>query len=397
MKRSHSDLEGRPRDAFSYIEFYAGVGGWTMALQEAVQTIYKQDEKSKSAQPSLYCCAALDHSDLCVSVYQHNHHPVNKTARIEKLTIEQLKDWNALIWMMSPPCQPHTRQHANQAQDLEDPRSRSFLHLCDLLEQVPEDALPELILLENVVGFEESGSCQRWRQVLAGRGYGVGHFHLTPTQVDLPNDRPRYYCVAVLRSQMQEESMLRRYVKADPPEATVSLHTSLEELNVVHREKTDDSLPPLRHFLNNNLSQKEVDSLRIPESILKRNAAWCFDIVTPESRRSACFTSSYGKFVKGSGSVLYTGNEGKQFELTRPEDRQFDETWAEGLDLQRDLRYCSGMELARLFGFSDGFSFPQSISLKQQWKLIGNSLNVRVAARLTELGLRLLRKNHVRG
>jgi len=189
----------------TYIEFYAGIGGWTTALKEAVQATFK--DASKPA-PSLHCCAALDHSDLCLSVYQHNHHPVNKAVRIEKLTIEQLKNWNAQIWMMSPPCQPHTRQHSNQAKDMEDPRSSSFLHLCDLLEQLPEDALPELILLENVVGFEESGSCQRWRHVLASRSYSVGHFHLTPTQVGIPNDRPCCYCVATLQSLMQEESLL---------------------------------------------------------------------------------------------------------------------------------------------------------------------------------------------
>jgi len=73
--------------------------------------------------------------------------------------------------------------------------------------------------------------------------------------------------------------------------------------------------------------------------------------------------------------------------------RQFDDTWANGLNLRKHLRYFSGIELAHLFGFSNDFCFPSSISLKQQWKLIGNSLNVRVAARLTELGLRILRKN----
>ena len=76
---------------------------------------------------------------------------------------------------MSPPCQPHTRQHANQQQEKDDPRSKSFLHLCGLLGEMEEDALPSLILLENVVGFEkhwsaddgDDGDDVEWHFVLA--------------------------------------------------------------------------------------------------------------------------------------------------------------------------------------------------------------------------------------
>jgi len=55
-------------------------------------------------------------------------------------------------------------------------------------------------VLENVIGFESSQSCQKWRSVLKARNYHIGHLHLTPTQVLIPNDRPRYYCIAILQS-----------------------------------------------------------------------------------------------------------------------------------------------------------------------------------------------------
>jgi tRNA (cytosine38-C5)-methyltransferase len=60
--------------------------------------------------------------------------------------------------------------------------------------------------------------------------------------------------------------------------------------------------------------------------------------------------------------------------------------------VSKDLRYFSGREMAQLFGFPDTFDFPPSCTPKQQWKLMGNSINVRVAARVLELGLRLLRQ-----
>ena len=196
-----------------YIEFYAGIGGWAMALRQAVQRAFPANEVN------LKCCAALDHSDLCAAVYQHNFakkndHKKAKPLRIETLTVAQLAAWNANLWMMSPPCQPHTRQHNNQHADLHDKRSQSFLHICRLLAHSVWDDVncvsqqkrrPTWILLENVVGFERSQSCSIWLQSLDKAGYAYQQFHLQPTQVGLPNDRPRYYCVAVFAKSAYDE------------------------------------------------------------------------------------------------------------------------------------------------------------------------------------------------
>ena len=79
-------------------------------------------------------------------------------------------------------------------------------------------------------------------------------------------------------------------------------------------------------------------------------------------------------------------------EDVQPEDpaaRSFDAKWAERIDLTRELRFLSGNELAALFGFHD-FLFPSDTTLKQQWKLVGNSLNVQVTSKVVALGLKLL-------
>jgi tRNA (cytosine38-C5)-methyltransferase len=102
----------------------------------------------------------------------------------------------------------------------------------------------------------------------------------------------------------------------------------------------------------------------------------------------SCFTSSYGRYIRGTGSIVY---DDLNFEstLVSPEERDFQEDWTENYDLSK-LRYFSGTELARLFGFSDNFSFPSDCTTRQQWKLIGNSLNIKVTSRIVELGLRLM-------
>lgn len=389
MKPSEAD----PNE-ISYVEFYAGVGGWTMALEEALGRV---QPLASTQTLRLRRLAALDHSDLCTRAFEHNFGSDKKSFAIERLSLQQVEDWSATVWAMSPPCQPHTRQHDNQSEDLNDPRSSSFLHICSLLEKMDKKSLPSLLFLENVIGFETSNSCQRWRQVLTDRKYRIGHFHLTPTQVGLPNDRPRYFCVAIQDDSMdrdQAEPPLHAHVKfetkVDSTEAVISKH--LGELDVILQDEKSDStnLSRISAFLDKQ-GGSDIATLKIPEKVLSSNASWCFDLVTPDHRRSACFTQSYGRFIKGTGSVLYEDSHPKlQLLLMAPSEREFDKDWAKDLDLSK-LRYFSGKEMARLMGFRDSFSFPPSHTVKQQWKLIGNSLNVRVASRLVELGFRLLR------
>ena len=77
-------------------------------------------------------------------------------------------------------------------------------------------------------------------------------------------------------------------------------------------------------------------------------------------------------------------------ELQDPSEREYDANqWQQNLQVER-LRYLSGKELAKLFGFPDRFAFPPDITRQQQWKLMGNSLNVTVASKIVEIGLRLI-------
>lgn len=212
---------------------------------------------------------------------------------------------------------------------------------------------------------------------------------MSPTQVGIPNDRPRYFSAAVLatRKDAVEGDSLSKYLTLESNlQDSPMIKTSIPELGVLSMENVT-FLPPLSEFLDRG-SNTNTDSLRIPDKILESRAAWCFDIVTPEDRRSACFTQSYGKFIRGTGSVVSSKDDASsRFALMPPEEREFNPDWAKGLNLKENLRYFSGMEVARLMGFDESFAFPDDCSLKQQWKLLGNSLNVQVAARVAELGL----------
>lgn len=429
-----------------YIEFYSGIGGWAMALRQAVQRVFPANDTD------LQCCAALDHSDLCTAVYQHNfgkeenENKKPKPIRIETLTVSQLAAWKADLWMMSPPCQPHTRQHNRQHADLHDERSQSFLHLCRLLAHSDWDDVncarqqkqrPTWILLENVVGFERSQSCKIWLQSLDKAGYAYQQFHLQPTQVGLPNDRPRYYCVAALHNRLETKAEQWIRPNASHPSCFSPniIRTALEECGVLAETSLDpNQLPKISSFLDDAKAADAVtcaqqsQRLCLSNTLLQKPAAWCLDIVTRDCRRSSCFTSSYGRYFKGTGSVLLvsrvvsvcdnrtvcgdappsssspscsvseTASQSTKllFHLVPPEQRKYDPLWNEALLTSSDndddnglyLRFFSPSELARLLDFAQDFAFPNGVSLSQQWKLLGNSINVRVAARLVELALR---------
>ena len=167
---------------------------------------------------------------------------------------EMLEQANAQLWMLAPPCQPYTRRGLQQ--DADDARARSFLKLIDWIAdmqvryardvmpaasipcvrwfirgpgnlgshgtwptqctpaqlQVPlrvqsgatrrlmlaqsAQAQPEYLLVENVVGFEESRTAAALRGMLLRAGYAVQEFLLSPLQLGVPYSRPRYFCIA---------------------------------------------------------------------------------------------------------------------------------------------------------------------------------------------------------
>ena len=266
----------------------------------------------------------------------------------------------------------------------------------------------------------------------------MAHFHLTPTQCLIPNDRPRYYCIAVLVSneylssyQPYQSSFLSYITSVIQCETILDnsspiIHTEIEPLGVLDTKNLPtEEIRPISDFVDTNLDDSIRAQVLIPPSLLHSSASWCFDIIRPCDKRSSCFTHSYGKFARGTGSVLYVGaldtyseetNKRREdnpddicgssnrtllecIQLVSPEERKFDANWSTLLPSDNDIRYLTGTEMARLMGFPVNiknpqeededtltFRFPPNVTMKQQWKLIGNSLNVTIASSVVELG-----------
>ena len=341
------------------LEFFSGIGGLHYALR-------------RSGVPHRVL-RAYDVDDSAVRTYRHNL-PESKviTQNIVSLTSEDLRQLGADCWLLSPPCQPHTRQGLQLGDS--DPRSSALTHVVNLLECGEAALLPDSLLLENVVGFESSSARRRLHAVLVQRGYQVRELWASPVHFGVPNQRTRYFLLA---SRVGE-------LAAPPPAALAPLVLDPASLEAAGADD-GERLPPPRGEVSAELQQacaplssyllpagsSDLEASAVADHVLERYGA-AMDLLGRTSRRSLCFTKNYSRYVKGTGSILCEGlPEGASPPMVNDD---------KSLDVLQPLRprFFAPREIANIHGFPADFSFPPVISRKKQFELLGNSLSVQV-------------------
>ena len=87
----------------------------------------------------------------------------------------------------------------------------------------------------------------------------------------------------------------------------------------------------------------------------------------------------FDRYCEGTGSVLQ--GAGDQADLDEA-FKKFAQT-GDVAELSRlRLRYFTPKEISSMLGFPPDFSFPNDVTLKQKFKVLGNSLNVIVVSLL---------------
>lgn len=365
------------------LELYSGIGGMHYAL--------------KGSGIPATVVAAVDINTTANQIYKHNFPDTplwNKT--IEGITLDVFNKLPFDMILMSPPCQPFTR--IGLKGDIADPRTKSFLYILDLLPRLSRP--PRFILLENVKGFESSSARDCLVKTLTECGYTFQEVMVSPTSVGIPNSRLRYFLIAKLSAENQSTQRSKTPDAFTPPaerESPEQLTDSgplrpeedVEGSRVLYKQETtkdaqrktsqnnDLSVRRIRDFLEPAVDEEHF--LLPPRTLLRY--ALLLDIVQPSCRRSVCFTKGYGRYVEGTGSVLQSC-EGTEMEAVfRGLDSLCEEEKLQKLSQLR-LRYFSPREVANLMGFPQSFSFPEQTSTRQQFRALGNSLNVEVVVRL---------------
>ncbi|XP_004578941.3 tRNA (cytosine(38)-C(5))-methyltransferase [Ochotona princeps] len=382
------------------LELYSGIGGMHHALKE-------------SCIPA-QVVAAIDVNTVANEVYKYNFPHTQLLAKtIEGITLEEFDRLSFDMILMSPPCQPFTR--IGLQGDKTDPRTSSFLHILDILPRLQK--LPTCILLENVKGFEVSSTRDLLIRTIENCGFQYQEFLLSPTSLGIPNSRLRYFLVAKRQSQplpfqapgqvlmkfpkmesdhpqqysvdakqKAEEKEIQPSVcsgsnKLRPGKDTIlfKLETA-EEIDRKRQQDSDLSVQMLKDFLEDDIDTNQY--FLPPKSLLRY--ALLLDIVSPTCRRSTCFTKGYGSYIEGTGSVLQTAEDVQIENIYKSLPSLSQEEKITMLSMLK-LRYFTPREIANLLGFPPEFGFPENITVKQRYRLLGNSLNVHVVAKLIKV------------
>eukprot|EP01134_Creolimax_fragrantissima_P003860 CFRG3860T1 len=454
-------------------EFYSGIGGLHCGFDQC-------GVKGEVLH-------AFDINTAANDVYKHNFPSTKLHQRnLVSFSTADHEKMAANVWLMSPPCQPYTRQGKQEGS--KDLRAQSFLHLVDLLGRL--QAPPSYILIENVFGFEKSDTHEVLVQQLSSLDYTYQEFLLTPDQFKIPNSRLRYFLLAKKHPRSFRVACPTGLVQTEIPgddqcspspahhsyhytnegkngnatedaaspkneECDVSANDSISGNGTYACDDNAKSKPlkrsaPIRdpdswkrqkkgsnlcrhlsEFLevDNGSGDDENNRLKgnfVPENVVVKKGA-VFDIVTADDTRSCCFTKAYSKYHEGTGSVLQTNTtmsytsafepimastrarqamtrhnkdirtsdngqdhtpapvaaegiasitELKSYENSEVTQAQVDNVMGLG------LRFFSPREIARLHCFPESFVFPSTTTTNSAYRLLGNSLNVRVVARL---------------
>jgi site-specific DNA-cytosine methylase len=293
------------RSPLRILELFCGIGGCAAAVGERADVV-----------------AAVDINRVALSVYSRNFkHPV-VVRTIETLAAQTFEDWDADLWWLSPPCQPYTVR--GRQLDVHDVRAASLLAVLDRIAELR----PVYVALENVAGFQGSRAHHRLRETLQSAGYEMREGIVCPTELGVPNRRPRFYLVASRRS-LAGPALL-----PDRPRRTETGKNG--ERWLFRIGEILDASPQTELWLPPQFADKY------------RGAIHLVDPADPAAE-SHCFTSAYGDSYVRSGSYLAT---------------------------PYGVRRFSPSEILRLLGYPGTYTLPPEMSLRSAWRVVGNSLSL---------------------
>jgi hypothetical protein len=243
--------------------------------------------------------------DVANQVYEHNFRRHDgyrqpSTQDIRSLTAAQLDAHRAWLWLLSPPCQPYTR--LGKRRDHEDPRATALLHLITVLPKMSHP--PTHLMLENVVGFEASETARRLRHALSSLGYEWREYHISPTDLGLPNQRLRYFLLARRvgeHASLKPGRALLNCTGSGGEEVCPPVRYVPHSWNESRLDAQSLQLPPipLSYFLDEADGAAHQLKLLVSTSMLERYGH-LLDVRVRDDSHCLCFTKNYTRSATGA-------------------------------------------------------------------------------------------------
>ena len=304
-----------------FIDLFAGIGGFTLAGQQAGWT----------------CLYATDLDQHCQQTYQHNFATTYRRCDIRETAsiIQDLERLDFQLLTAGFPCQSFSR--AGKKEGWSDPQGRGelFFYLYNIIQALR----PPAILLENVPHLQKIDHGQVFAtmlQLLSSCGYFCHYTTLDAYQISgLPQHRTRLYVVGLL-----DQDRFSRFTFPTLANHFQSFASLLEPI-------VENS-----HYLNNKPLGRQLAShqLQVGHIYLYRRG------VLRTITSGICPTLLASMGTGGHNVPIIVDHKG--------------------------LRRLTWRECARLQGFSEKFTFPTDLAVSHRYQQLGNSVSVPTVTKL---------------
>jgi DNA (cytosine-5)-methyltransferase 1 len=370
-------MSKKAKNKFNFIDLFAGIGGFHIAMHENGGQCVFASEIDKFARQT------YEHNfkELSPKVFKNGN--FNQDITDINLNYKDIPDFDVLC--AGFPCQPFS--HAGLKKGFDDTRGTLFFNIKEIVKakiesnkKNPKVTIPRVLLLENVKGFrnhDKGNTFLRIKEILDELGYEVREEVLNSKHFGVPQNRERIFIVAWYRDLITETNFKFPYGLTD-------------ENKVIYDQAERDKLSKSIKVGDILLSNKKLKQLEIKagKSYTISEKLWA-----GHQRRKAEHKT------KGNGFGYSSFNSKSQYTSTI--SARYYKDGSEILIEQKGIkgredrpRKLHPIEAAKLQGYpiDDWYEIP--VSDNQAYKQFGNSVSVPVVKTLArEILIQLLEKD----
>jgi DNA (cytosine-5)-methyltransferase 1 len=362
---------------FTFIDLFAGIGGFHIAMHENGGNCVFASEIDKFARQT------YEHNFKTLSPEIFKNGNFNEDITDSKLIYKDIPNFDILC--AGFPCQPFS--HAGLKKGFDDTRGTLFFNIKEIVKakieghkKNPEVIIPRVLLLENVKGFrnhDKGNTFKRIKEILDELGYEVNEEILNSKHFGVPQNRERIFIVAWYRDLVDKNKFKFPYGLTD-------------ENKVIYDQKQRDKLSKKIKVGDILLSNKELNQLEVKA---EKTYTISEKLWAGHQRRKAEHKT------KGNGFGYSSFNAKSQYTSTI--SARYYKDGSEILIEQKGIkgrenrpRKIHPIEAARLQGYPIDEWYEIPVSDNQAYKQFGNSVSVPVVKTLArEIFIQLLEKD----
>lgn len=302
-------------EKFKFIDLFCGLGGFRIAMQNIGGT----------------CVYSCDNNIEVCKTYQQNFN-VNPYADIKELKSNEIPNYDVLC--AGFPCQPFSI--AGKRMGFKDSRGTMFFEVARIIK----DTKPKIAFLENVSGIVSHDSGKTISVIintLNELGYVVKTNIMNAKDYGIPQNRNRWYCVAIRKDLYTEE-----FEFPEKCNLKYTLEDIIEPKKIDEYKSSDTAMKNIKKFLINfeNNNKLKNNNYVIANEIRPSKCSLRNDGISP------CLTAKMGTGGNNIPVVV------------------------------RYERKLTEMECLRIMGFPENYKIRKNYM--QSYKQIGNSVVVPV-------------------